>query len=169
MPRGYSKNGVATWKGKKHTAEARKKMSVSRTRCFLSAEIIQNYHNGKPAIVIGKELGFCPETIINALHRNGIETRGKGRPLSEEPSRCYFRCIAIKTLKVFGYKLKQGEVIHHIDRNPQNNNINNLLIFKNNSQHIRWHRWGMDRHPNDDGWARLARAIGIKTFMGISI
>lgn len=30
--------------------------------------------------------------------------------------------------QVLGRKLKRGEVVHHIDGNPQNNNNNNLLV-----------------------------------------
>lgn len=38
-----------------------------------------------------------------------------------------------------GRKLYQGEVVHHIDGNKLNNNINNLILLKNQSQHIKLH------------------------------
>jgi hypothetical protein len=38
-----------------------------------------------------------------------------------------------------GRYLKPEEVIHHIDFNKTNNSINNLMIFKSNSEHAKWH------------------------------
>ena len=37
-------------------------------------------------------------------------------------------------------KLNKSEVIHHIDRNRQNNKINNLMIFKTQREHMSFHR-----------------------------
>jgi hypothetical protein len=138
-------------------------------RFFLSKKNIKDYLGGKSVNDICKKEEVAHKTITRALHRAGIKTKPRGRYLSNNPSSCYTKTLARKTLKRFGYKLKKGEVIHHIDKNPLNNNIANLLIFKNGSQHIRWHRWDKDRHPNDDGWSRLARAVGIKMFMGVKI
>ena len=36
-------------------------------------------------------------------------------------------------------KLKKGEAVHHIDGNCLNNNIDNLLLFPSNSEHIKHH------------------------------
>ena len=38
------------------------------------------------------------------------------------------------------YPLKQGEIVHHIDRNTLNNDIKNLMVFRNHGDHLRWHR-----------------------------
>lgn len=46
--------------------------------------------------------------------------------------------------KIIGRKLNKGEIVHHIDGNPKNNNLNNLKLFKNNSEHIKFHR--RDKH-----------------------
>ena len=42
------------------------------------------------------------------------------------------------------YDLKEGNVVHHIDRNCMNNSIYNLMVFKNQGDHIRFHRLGRD-------------------------
>ena len=42
--------------------------------------------------------------------------------------------------KNIGRKLKHEEIVHHIDFNKQNNDIRNLHIFKNTSEHIKCHR-----------------------------
>ena len=45
--------------------------------------------------------------------------------------------------------LNQDEVVHHIDGNPKNNKLDNLMLFKNNSEHIKFHikikQFGMTR------------------------
>ena len=43
------------------------------------------------------------------------------------------------TIKRFGYPLKPMEIVHHIDGNNENNNIMNLVVFKNSGQHTTYH------------------------------
>ena len=38
-----------------------------------------------------------------------------------------------------GRELSSGETVHHIDMNSQNNKIENLYLFKNESEHIKAH------------------------------
>ena len=42
--------------------------------------------------------------------------------------------------KKLSRKLKQGEVVHHKDRNKQNNSKENLWVFKNQSEHYKIHK-----------------------------
>jgi hypothetical protein len=39
---------------------------------------------------------------------------------------------------VLGNKLKKGEVVHHVDGNPSNNDLSNLMIFKSQSDHVKY-------------------------------
>lgn len=39
--------------------------------------------------------------------------------------------------QVLGRHLAPSEVVHHIDRNPQNNAPENLMVFANNAAHLR--------------------------------
>jgi hypothetical protein len=41
--------------------------------------------------------------------------------------------------KRIGRKLKNNEVIHHIDKNTKNNNKDNLILFRNNTAHLLIH------------------------------
>jgi len=43
--------------------------------------------------------------------------------------------------KYLGRYLKSKEVVHHIDHNKQNNNIENLYLFKNDSEHQKYHNF----------------------------
>lgn len=36
-------------------------------------------------------------------------------------------------------ELISGEVVHHIDGNNRNNDLSNLMLFKNSSEHIAYH------------------------------
>lgn len=35
-------------------------------------------------------------------------------------------------------KLKANNVVHHIDHNPSNNEINNLMVFESQSEHVKY-------------------------------
>lgn len=45
--------------------------------------------------------------------------------------------------KRIGRELKKYEVVHHLDENKNNNDINNIVVFINNSNHIRFHKNGI--------------------------
>ena len=51
---------------------------------------------------------------------------------------------------LLGRTLKRGEVVHHKDKNKHNNQIENLMVFKNQSEHIKYHNsidphWGLKK------------------------
>lgn len=48
-----------------------------------------------------------------------------------------FEHISVMT-KYLGRDLKEGEEIHHIDKNKQNNSIENLMLFKSHSEHMKF-------------------------------
>jgi len=63
-----------------------------------------------------------------------------------------YRKIAEKILK---RKLKEQEVVHHIDLNHKNNQPENLAIFENQTEHRKFHN-----QLNQFGWTNpLKRKI----------
>lgn len=42
------------------------------------------------------------------------------------------------------FDLQPGNIVHHKDRNTLNNMLDNLAVFKNQGDHIRFHRLGED-------------------------
>lgn len=48
--------------------------------------------------------------------------------------------------KILGRKLRNGEVVHHKNRNKKDNRPSNLYIFKNQKEHNRAHKIDAKRH-----------------------
>lgn len=42
--------------------------------------------------------------------------------------------------QMLGRPLNHGEVVHHIDRNKQNNKPENLMVFSSQAEHAKWHK-----------------------------
>lgn len=69
----------------------------------------------------------------------GESRRGKhnGRTYEKTLGRHTHRIVAEKKL---GRPLRPGEVVHHIDGDKRNNDPENLIVFKSQADHIRWHK-----------------------------
>ncbi|MGL6202074.1 MAG: HNH endonuclease [Lachnospiraceae bacterium] len=67
-------------------------------------------------------------------HRLG---KGKGLSYAKLYGRHEHRVVAEKML---GRPLRKGEVVHHIDRNKRNNKPDNLMVFRSQSEHVKWHK-----------------------------
>lgn len=50
--------------------------------------------------------------------------------------------VARETVRSLWRGFRQSHLVHHIDGNESNNDPTNLLVFANNSDHMRWHRAG---------------------------
>lgn len=53
--------------------------------------------------------------------------------------------------KQFGRKLRAEDVVHHRDRNKQNNDPRNLWLFKNQAEHDAQHR--LDAEKYGEWWS----------------
>ena len=60
----------------------------------------------------------CPEKFSEMARKNGYVLEHR-----------------LKMAKEIGRPLKSEEVVHHIDHDPQNNDIENLMLFRNNREH----------------------------------
>jgi hypothetical protein len=63
----------------------------------------------------------CPEEYKSMARKDGYVTEYR-----------------LKVAQYLGRPLTRMECIHHIDHNPENNEINNLMLFKNNSDHKKY-------------------------------
>lgn len=51
----------------------------------------------------------------------------------------YVREHILVAEKMLGRPLEDGEVVHHIDFDKENNDPQNLMVFPNNTEHMRYH------------------------------
>ncbi len=68
--------------------------------------------------------------------RNAHLGKGEGKSYKKVHGRHEHRVIAEKKL---GRALKKGEVVHHIDEDINNNNLDNLMVFPSQKEHAAHH------------------------------
>ena len=97
---------------------------------------------------------YCEKSILR--HKSRIRDR-KHHFCDDE---CYFAFLAVgngkpyipsrsgqkigRTIVEKYHKLQPCEIVHHEDRNNHNNSPENLKVFRNQGDHVRWHRLGPD-------------------------
>ncbi len=79
----------------------------------------------------GKSLSYGYVRILSPNHPNRNKTTG------------YILEHRLVVEKYMGRLLKRTENVHHIDGNRLNNNINNLMVFRSMSSHLKY-EWGKD-------------------------
>ena len=97
---------------------------------------------------LNKELNkdrMTPE--VKKKIRNSRINSGEGKTYSKLYGVHEHRVIAESML---GRPLRKGEVVHHIDFNKRNNDTKNLMVFKNQKEHLEWHRVNDSRFRGGD-------------------
>jgi hypothetical protein len=80
----------------------------------------------------------------------------------EHPGRTKQRRVAEHRLVVekhIGRYLTRKEVVHHIDGNPENNDISNLVLFSNNGEHLKTELLGRCPKWTEEGKRRISEGI----------
>jgi len=133
---------MATYRGKYiRTDEIKRKNSLSNFG-HITSEITKKKQRNS---MLGKNKGRRLD-ITGKKHPNwkgGIRT-GRYRfiyvPKHPFAIRNYVPEHRLIMEEKIGRYLSEKEVVHHIDNNPLNNNINNLILFPNFMEHQKFHR-----------------------------
>jgi hypothetical protein len=107
-------------KGRHHTIESRIKMGKTRKGKY-TKEKSSRWKGGHPFDSSGYILAYFPN------HPHSI-------------NRCYILEHRLVMEKTIGRYLTSLEVVHHINEDRSDNRIENLMMFKNNSEHLAYHR-----------------------------
>jgi len=95
---------------------------------------------------IAKKCGRNMKSINNPMYSKHHNINAKRlmhnkrwKPYSNH--RTFYRTQARKIMeKKLNRKITPSEIVHHLDQNQRNNNIDNLYLFPSNRKHIRYHR-----------------------------
>ena len=58
-----------------------------------------------------------------------------------------------------GRPLAKGEVVHHIDNDPENNELSNLMLFRTNGEHLKHELTGRVPNWTPEGKERLEEVV----------
>jgi hypothetical protein len=90
---------------------------------------------GKPQTSTKPDIRFLGLSRIMA--KDGyIYIRTEGHPNSSKGYVPEHRLVVERMIQRF---LRPGEVVHHLDNDRANNEINNLMLFKNAKEHAKFH------------------------------
>ena len=121
-PKTEFKNGHTSWhKGKKWSIKVRKKMSQSS---FWKGKFKEKAPNWKG----GKIIDFCGYVWFYQPNHPLCEKKG------------YIKKSHLVMEKHIGRYLKSTEIVHHINNIKNDDRIKNLRLFKNNSEHAKFHQ-----------------------------
>lgn len=139
-------------KGYKQTTEHIRKRMLNHIGAKRSLKTRENISKAK----IGKKINLS----LKEYNRRKISWLGKNNPrwnnghkiedhryiliyMPNHPRKNnngYVREHILVMEKKLGRFLTKQEVVHHLDCNPKNNDISNLYLFPNQSEHAKYHR-----------------------------
>lgn len=99
---------------------------------------LKNYEKmSKHMTVLNRQLNPDRMTLLTRMKLSAARRgTGQGKTYAKFLGRHTHRIVAEKML---GRKLLPGETVHHIDRNKRNNNPKNLIVFRSQAEHAKWH------------------------------
>ena len=130
-------------KGFKHTEESKLKMSNTRTGKKLSEEHKKRISEAHMGLEIGDK---------NPNWKGGRVKDDDGYIFIHSPEHPYHnshkhvlehRLIMEKSISRY---LLPGEMVHHINGVTDDNRLENLMLFKNNSEHTKYHKYLKDNN-----------------------
>lgn len=120
------------------------KPSADRTTCSKECQYV--YFKGNKTLLIGAGKGANNQRYNDGKTINDGYTlvRRIGHPHAN--SKGYIREHRVVMEEHIGRLLTDEEEVHHRNRDRSDNNILNLMLFKNHEEHIAWHR----EHPEPE-------------------
>lgn len=112
---------------------------------------------------------FPPRLEERCNYKSGTKTDKTGHIYKRVPGHPYGSkhgsYVAVHRLvmeEYLGRYLLPKEVVHHIDGNPVNNNIENLELFSSNSEHLKATLTGVPHNVSVENRKKLSRLCSIK-------
>jgi len=159
-----------------------------RTRWDYPIDSIRQWiAEGKTQAWIGQQLGVSGKLIYKVCKKHGIECQRTGprngpghpewkggriidkhgyvllyrpgHPRARRPRRIYVLEHILVMEKILGRPLRKGEIVHHRNKNRQDNRPENLALYGSNAGHLRDELTGNCPNWTEEGKARLRQTI----------
>jgi len=160
------------------------RLRAPSARCQVDEAKLRELHGrGLRTREIGSALGVSAETVRRRLRDLGIARHQRGAPgernrhwqggrivdddgyvLVHRPDHPfatkagYMREHRLVMEAHLGRYLDPSEVVHHADKNPQNNAPSNLKLYATNAEHLRDEQTGVPKNVSPEGRRRLQAA-----------
>ncbi len=112
----------------------------------LCKTLAEEYNPTKMTEEVRQKISISHQTSLRAIKSR--EKRFGNREFKGYKKVCGRHEHRIVAEEILGRALKKGEVVHHIDGNKRNNSPENLMIFRNQKEHAKWHA------EHDRGWGK---------------
>jgi hypothetical protein len=145
----FKKYQIPWNKGKKHSEETKQKIREKAIGRKLSEEVKEKIGKAgkgrKHSEIAKKKIGLANKGMNNGQWKGGIVKSSNGyifrykpeHPLANNHGQVLEHRLVIE--EVIGRYLKPEEVIHHINGIRNDNRIENLMLFKNQAEHMKYH------------------------------
>lgn len=147
-------------KGRKHSEETKLKMSKWHKGRKFSKEHCENMSKVRIGKPLSEETKRKMKGRKSSNWKGGRQKRLDGYVTIHQPTHPF--CIRNSYVyehrlvmeKHLGRYLKPEEVVHHINGMPDDNRLENLQLFKNNSEHMKFHTlihsvWNKGKHHSE--------------------
>jgi hypothetical protein len=166
-----------------------KKVRMMGRPGFLDLNVVRYWRAGYSLRMIGGLYGASAMGVKKHLNRLGVDTgrvclhfeticahcgrvcrvpRYRYRVALERPWYCSQGCrVGVSGGRAFGgrrvisvfLRLRRGWVVHHEDGDDGNNELANLIVFRGQGDHLRWHRCGGEKSGVIPVWRRNLRDL----------
>ena len=131
--------GYRPWNKGLTKEDPRVKINSERRDKTMKEKGLYGHNKGVKSILMSKaKLGKKNPMYKEKVKRSGYVVVHKPEDPRSDKSGYMFEHTIVVEEKI-GRNLQKGELVHHIDENKTNNNIENLMLFESQSKHLKFH------------------------------
>lgn len=142
---GCSRQAVKKYLNKREIDTGNKKFEVICDQCG------KNFKKQRSRIRNCRKNYCSTGCYYKAIHNPEYNDNRQGQRIA--------RKVLDEVFMTMGLRLYYGWVVHHVDGNTMNNDLDNLMVFDGQSDHMQWHRAGYEKSGVRPIWTNREPAV----------